>query len=83
MLDEATSALDSEFERLVQEALAQLSIGRTTLIVAHRLATVRRADRMLVLEDGRLMASDTHHALLGKDGLYRRLAKQQLVSDAA
>jgi ATP-binding cassette, subfamily B, bacterial len=83
MLDEATSALDAESEHLVQQALAQLSIGRTTLIVAHRLATVRRADRILVLEDGRLMANDTHHALLRKDGLYSRLAKQQCISDAA
>lgn len=77
LLDEATSALDSESEQAVQQALAALSSGRTTLVVAHRLATVRRADRILVLEHGRLVASGTHEALVREGGLYARLAELQ------
>ena len=83
LLDEATSALDAESEQLVQEALSRLSVGRTTLIVAHRLATIRRADRILVLNAGEIVASDTHERLLKQDGLYRRLAALQFVSAAA
>lgn len=83
LLDEATSALDAESEHFVQQALARMSIGRTTLIVAHRLATVHRADRILVMQDGRMMASNTHQALLGENSLYRRLAELQFMSDAA
>ena len=77
LLDEATSALDSELEQAVQRALAALSQGRTTLVVAHRLATVRRADRILVLEHGRLVASGTHGDLVREGGLYARLAELQ------
>ncbi len=77
LLDEATSALDAESEQAVQQALAALSRGRTTLVVAHRLATVRRADRIIVLEQGRIVASGAHDALVREAGLYARLAALQ------
>ncbi len=77
LLDEATSALDAESEQAVQRALALLSRNRTTLVVAHRLATVRRADRIVVLERGRIVASGTHEALAREGGLYSRLAALQ------
>ena len=77
LLDEATSALDAESERAVQQALARLSKGRTTIVVAHRLATVRRADRIVVMEAGRIAATGTHEALLAEGGLYARLAALQ------
>ncbi len=78
LLDEATSALDSESEGLVQRAVEALTAGRTTLIVAHRLATVKKADRILVLEDGRLVSQGTHGELVAEGGLYARLAELQL-----
>ena len=77
LLDEATSALDAESEQAVQAALATLSQGRTTLVVAHRLATVRRADRIVVVQAGRTVASGTHTSLVGAGGLYGRLAALQ------
>ena len=77
LLDEATSALDAESEYAVQQALAHASRGRTTLVVAHRLATVRRADRIVVMEAGRIVATGTHEALLAEGGLYARLAALQ------
>ena len=77
LLDEATSALDSESEQAVQKAVDEMSRTRTTLIVAHRLATVKKADRILVFEDGKIVATGTHDALVAEGGLYARLAKLQ------
>ena len=77
LLDEATSALDAESERAVQGAVDVLSQDRTTLIVAHRLATVKKADRIIVFEDGQIAAMGTHDALVAQDGLYARLARLQ------
>ena len=77
LLDEATSALDAESERAVHNAVTALSQGRTTLIVAHRLATVKQADRILVFEAGRIVAEGTHTSLVAQNGLYARLARLQ------
>ncbi|MEO0061763.1 MAG: Multidrug resistance transporter ATP-binding and permease protein [Pseudomonadota bacterium] len=77
LLDEATSALDAESERLVQEALERLMQGRTTLVIAHRLATVRAADRIVVMDQGRIVEQGTHAQLSGAGGLYARLASLQ------
>ena len=83
ILDEATSALDTESENLVQQALFNLMKGRTTLVVAHRLATVRRADRILVLEKGEIREEGTHDELLAKNGVYARLHDLQFRADPA
>ena len=83
LLDEATSALDAESERAVQEAVTRLSAGRTTLIVAHRLATVKQADRILVFENGRIVAEGTHDSLVAQGGLYARLARLQFTEGLA
>jgi ATP-binding cassette subfamily B protein len=84
LLDEATSALDAESEAAIQQALDALRRGRTTLVVAHRLATVQRADRILVMDGGRIVEEGTHTSLVAKGGLYARLAELQFgLADAA
>ena len=83
LLDEATSALDAQSERLVQQAVDALARERTTLIVAHRLATVKKADRILVFEDGRIVADGTHDSLVAEGGLYARLARLQFTEGLA
>jgi subfamily B ATP-binding cassette protein MsbA len=79
LLDEATSALDGESERLVQEALEQLMKGRTTFVIAHRLTTIQRADRILVLNKGRLVETGTHAELMDQKGLYQYLYTLRLI----
>ena len=81
LLDEATSALDAESERYVQLALADLMKGRTTIVIAHRLATVKKADRILVLEGGALVEQGSHDSLVAGGGLYARLAQLQFGMD--
>ena len=83
LLDEATSALDAESERAVQKAVDRLSHGRTMLVVAHRLATVKRADRILVFDAGRIVAEGSHDTLVAEGGLYARLARLQFTEGIA
>ncbi|NNE88587.1 MAG: ATP-binding cassette domain-containing protein [Silicimonas sp.] len=83
LLDEATSALDAESEQAVQQAVEKLAEGRTTIVVAHRLATVKKADRILVMEGGRIAASGTHDSLVSEGGLYARLARLQFTDGLA
>ncbi|MBO9696018.1 MAG: ATP-binding cassette domain-containing protein [Sphingopyxis sp.] len=83
LLDEATSALDAESEKLVQDALETLMTDRTTIVIAHRLATVRAADRIIVMDDGRIVEEGRHDALVAADGLYARLARLQFQDNLA
>jgi ATP-binding cassette subfamily B protein len=82
LLDEATSALDAENERLVQKALAKAMKGRTTLVIAHRLATVLKADRIVVMDEGRVVEQGTHRQLVAAGGLYAKLAELQFGAGA-
>ncbi len=78
ILDEATSALDAESEHLVKEALDRLMTGRTTMVIAHRLSTVRDADRVLVMDGGKIAQSGTHDSLMAQEGIYKKLVERQL-----
>jgi ATP-binding cassette subfamily B protein len=84
ILDEATSSLDSESETLIQDAIQRLMVGRTAIVIAHRLSTVRALDRILVFDQGRIVEDGSHDMLLGRDdGLYRRLFEAQAASARA
>jgi subfamily B ATP-binding cassette protein MsbA len=81
ILDEATSALDAESERLVQKALANLMQNKTSIVIAHRLSTIRRADKIVVMERGRILETGTHNELLGRGGTYKRLYELQFAEE--
>ena len=83
ILDEATSSLDSEAERLVQNAIEVLIANRTVLVIAHRLSTIERADRILVLERGRIVESGRHAELLAMEGVYAKLYRMQFAVERA
>jgi ABC-type multidrug transport system fused ATPase/permease subunit len=83
ILDEATSNLDAESEAAVQGALARIMADRTTIIVAHRLSTVRDADRIIVIEGARIVEQGAHDELMERKGIYRRLVEHQLIADRA
>ena len=75
ILDEATASLDPENEHLIQEALTELTVGKTVIVIAHRLATIENADQILVINDGHIVQKGTHRQLVGQEGLYQRFIK--------
>ena len=79
VLDEATSAVDAESETLIREALLRLMQGRTTFVIAHRISTVQRADRILVMDGGRIVEEGRHDVLFQRNGLYTRICREQLL----
>jgi ABC-type multidrug transport system fused ATPase/permease subunit len=81
VLDEATSSIDSESEQLIQRATEAITRGRTSLIVAHRLSTIRHADRIMVLDQGRLIQAGSHVQLMGEEGMYKDLVLSQVEAD--
>ena len=83
VLDEATSSIDTETEQWIQEALERLMNGRTTLVVAHRLSTILKADRILVFDEGRIVEQGRHADLVAEDGLYTRLFRTQFATAEA
>ena len=83
LLDEATSALDAASERMVQQALEALERGRTTIVIAHRLATVQHADRIVVMDHGATVAEGTHAELMRQEGLYASLARLQFLDEGS
>jgi subfamily B ATP-binding cassette protein MsbA len=83
ILDEATSHLDTESEMLVQRALGNLMAGRTVIVIAHRISTIRRADKIVVLDKGRIVETGSHDELLGNGGIYRRLHELQYLDAGA
>ena len=81
LLDEATSALDTESEKLVQDALNKLMNNRTTLIIAHRLSTIQNADKIIVLDGGKIIEQGSHSQLINRNGLYKKLIDMQTFND--
>ncbi len=81
LLDEATSALDAESEKLVQDALNKLMQNRTSLVIAHRLSTIQNADKIIVLDAGKIIQSGTHQELMKQKGLYRKLIEMQVFNE--
>ncbi len=75
ILDEATASLDPENEHLIQEALTELTVGKTVIVIAHRLATIENADQILVLDDGHIVQKGTHRQLIRQEGIYQRFVK--------